>query len=321
MNNENLLKIGKKVLYNESITLKTIADQLSNDFIDVLNTIYNSKGKVVISGIGKSAHIANKIVATLNSTGVLSQFLHAAEAIHGDLGIVQEGDVIIILSKSGNTPEIKNLVTLLKSRSVTIIGLTSHLESFLAKKANYTLHLPIDKEAGPNNLAPTTPTTAQLAMGDSLSVALMHMNNFTDEDFAKSHPGGSLGKKLYWKVKDLIDSDQKPLVNVNDNIRDAIVAISKSRNGITAVEDNGKLVGVITDGDLRRMLFNEIDFKTTLVNQIMSNNPKIINKNALATKALEMIENNKVGQLLVINSEGKYAGILDFQDLLKEGII
>ncbi len=321
MNNENLLKIGKKVLYNESITLRTIADQLSNNFIDVLNTIYNSKGKVVISGIGKSAHIANKIVATLNSTGVLSQFLHAAEAIHGDLGLVQEGDVIIILSKSGNTPEIKNLVTLLKSRSVTIIGLTSHLESFLAKKANYTLHLPIDKEAGPNNLAPTTSTTAQLAMGDTLAVALMHMNNFTDEDFAKSHPGGSLGKKLYWKVKDLIDSDQKPLVNVNDNIRDAIVAISKSRNGITAVEDNGKLVGVITDGDLRRMLFNEVDFKTTLVNQIMSNNPKIINKNALATKALEMIENNKVGQLLVINSEGKYVGILDFQDLLKEGII
>ncbi len=321
MNDEQIINLGKETFYNEAKALKSIADQLSNDFISVIRTINKSKGKVVVSGIGKSAHIANKIVATLNSTGIFSQFLHAAEAIHGDLGLIQEDDVVIVLSKSGNTPEIKNLVTLLKSRPVTLVGLTSHTKSFLAKQANYILHVPIEKEAGPNNLAPTTSTTAQLAMGDALAVTLMHVNNFTDADFAKSHPGGSLGKRLYWRVEDLVDQDQKPLVNINDNIREAIVAISKSRNGITAVEDQGILKGVITDGDLRRMLFNEVDFKTTLVKEIMSENPKIIEKDALATQALEMIELHKVGQLLVVDSSQNYVGILDFQDLLKEGII
>lgn len=321
MNTEQIINLGKEAFYNEADALKSIANKLSDDFASVIRTINDRKGKVVVSGIGKSAHIANKIVATLNSTGIFSQFLHAAEAIHGDLGLIQENDVVIVLSKSGNTPEIKNLVTLLKSRPVTLIGLTSHTQSFLAKHSHYILHVPIEKEAGPNNLAPTTSTTAQLAMGDALAVVLMHINNFTDADFAKNHPGGSLGKRLYWRVEDLIDRDQRPLVNVNDNIREAIVAISKSRNGITAVEDQGVLKGVITDGDLRRMLFNEVDFKTTLVKEIMTENPKIIEKEALATQALEMIELYKVGQLLVVDSSQNYIGILDFQDLLKEGII
>ncbi|MFV0238274.1 MAG: SIS domain-containing protein [Flavobacteriales bacterium] len=321
MNNDQILNSGKNTFYNESKALKDIGDKLSDNFVSVVRTINKTKGKVVVSGIGKSAHIANKIVATLNSTGIFSQFLHASEAIHGDLGLIQDNDVVIVLSKSGNTPEIKNLVTLLKSRSITLVGITSHTKSFLAKRAQYTLHIPIEKEAGPHNLAPTTSTTAQLAMGDALAVALMHVSNFSEGDFARSHPGGSLGKRLYWKVEDLIDLDQKPLVNIDDNIREAIVAISKSRNGITAVEDKGVLKGVITDGDLRRMLFNEADFKTTLVKEIMSENPKIIGKDALATQALEMIELHKVGQLLVVDSSQNYVGILDFQDILKEGII
>ncbi len=321
MNKEEIIKLGRETFHNEANALKVIADQLSDDFVSVVRTISKSKGKVVISGIGKSAHIANKIVATLNSTGIYAQFLHAAEAIHGDLGLIQKEDVVIVLSKSGNTPEIKNLVTLLKSYAVTLVGLTSHLESFLAQHAHYVLYVPIEKEAGPNNLAPTTSTTAQLVMGDALAVALMHLNKFTESDFAKSHPGGSLGKRLYWKVEDLVDKGQKPLVNSNDSIREAIVAISKSRNGITAVENQGELVGVITDGDLRRMLFKEIDFKNTLVKEVMTKNPKVIEKEALATQALEMIELHKVGQLLVIDAAKNYFGILDFQDLLKEGII
>ncbi len=321
LNTEQIIKLGRETFYNEARALESIADQLSDDFASVICTINDKKGKVVVSGIGKSAHIANKIVATLNSTGTFSQFLHAAEAIHGDLGLIQENDVVIVLSKSGNTPEIKNLVTLLKSYPITLVGMTSHKESFLGKHAHYVLHVPIEQEAGPHNLAPTTSTTAQLAMGDALAVALMHLQDFTEADFARSHPGGSLGKRLYWKVEDLIDKDQKPLVNIRDNIREAIVAISKSRNGITAVEDQGKLVGVITDGDLRRMLFNEVDFTVTKVEEIMSKNPKIIEQEALATQALEMIELHKVGQLLVVDSSQNYVGILDFQDLLKEGII
>ncbi|MFV0530406.1 MAG: SIS domain-containing protein [Flavobacteriales bacterium] len=321
MDDRRIINLGKETFCDEAKALENIANQLSDDFLNVVHVINKSKGKVIVSGIGKSAHIANKIVATLNSTGVFAQFLHAAEAIHGDLGLIREEDIVMVLSKSGNTPEIKNLVTLLKSYTVTLVGLTSHKESYLAKHADYVLHVPIEKEAGPNNLAPTTSTTAQLVMGDALAVALMHVNKFTEADFAKSHPGGSLGKRLYWKVEDLVDRDQKPLVNVNDNIREAIVAISKSRNGITAVEDQGELVGVITDGDLRRMLFNEIDFKDTLVKEIMSKNPKTIQKEALATQALEMIELHKIGQLLVVDSTKKYFGILDFQDLLKEGII
>ncbi len=321
LNTEQIIKLGRETFYNEARALESIADQLSDDFASVICTINDKKGKVVVSGIGKSAHIANKIVATLNSTGTFSQFLHAAEAIHGDLGLIQENDVVIVLSKSGNTPEIKNLVTLLKSYPITLVGMTSHKESFLGKHAHYVLHVPIEQEAGPHNLAPTTSTTAQLAMGDALAVALMHLQDFTEADFARSHPGGSLGKRLYWKVEDLIDKDQKPLVNIRDNIREAIVAISKSRNGITAVEDQGKLVGVITDGDLRRMLFNEVDFTVTKVEEIMSKNPKIIEQEALATQALEMIELHKVGQLLVVDSNQNYVGILDFQDLLKEGII
>lgn len=321
MNTQDIIKLGKQTFYNEAKALESIAEQLSDDFAQVVTKIKNGKGKVVVGGIGKSAHIANKIVATLNSTGTFSQFLHAAEAIHGDLGLIQTNDVVIVLSKSGNTPEIKNLVTLLKSYEITLVGITSHKESFLAKQSDYLLHVPIKKEAGPNNLAPTTSTTAQLAMGDALAVALMHVNHFSDADFARSHPGGSLGKRLYWKVVDLVDKDQKPLVNIHDNIREAIVAISKSRNGITAVEDEGKLVGVITDGDLRRMLFNEVDFTVTKVSEIMSEKPKTIQEEALATQALEMIELYKIGQLLVVDSNQTYVGILDFQDLLKEGII
>ncbi len=321
MKRDKIIQTAKATFQMEAESLMAIASELSFDFASVVEIIEKSTGKLVISGIGKSAYIANKIVATLNSTGTHAQFLHAAEAIHGDLGMVQSGDVVIIISKSGCTPEIKNLVNLLKSRSVTLIGLTSYQNSFLGKHADYVLHVPVKREACPHNLAPTTSTTAQLVMGDALAVALMKVKNFTEADFARSHPGGTLGKRLYWKVEDLIDKTQKPLVNVADSIREAIVAISKSRNGITAVEEDGQLVGVITDGDLRRMLFREIDFKTTKVKEVMSRQPKILNQYALATQALEMIEQYKIGQLLVVDENHQYVGILDFQDLLKEGII
>jgi len=318
---DKIIQTAKTTFQMETESLMAIASELSFDFASVVEIIEKSIGKVVISGIGKSAYIANKIVATLNSTGTHAQFLHAAEAIHGDLGLVQSGDVVIVISKSGCTPEIKNLVNLLKSKAVTLIGLTSYKNSFLGKHSDYVLHVPVKREACPHNLAPTTSTTAQLVMGDALAVALMKVNKITEADFAKSHPGGTLGKRLYWKVEDLIDKTQKPLVNVADSIREAIVAISKSRNGITAVEEEGRLVGVITDGDLRRMLFREIDFKMTKVKEVMSRQPKIINQYALATQALEMIELHKIGQLLVVDEAHQYVGILDFQDLLKEGII
>lgn len=321
MKRDKIIQTAKTTFQMEAESLMVIASELSFDFASAVEIIEKSTGKVVISGIGKSAYIANKIVATLNSTGTHAQFLHAAEAIHGDLGLVQSGDVVIIISKSGCTPEIKNLVNLLKSKAVTLIGLTSYQNSFLCKHADYVLHVPVKREACPHNLAPTTSTTAQLVMGDALAVALMKVKKITEADFAKSHPGGTLGKRLYWKVEDLIDKTQKPLVNVADSIREAIVAISKSRNGITAVEEQGRLVGVITDGDLRRMLFREIDFKMTKVKEVMSRQPKIINQYALATQALEMIELHKIGQLLVVDEAHQYVGILDFQDLLKEGII
>ena len=321
MNRADVINWAKNTFVEEANSLINISNRITEDFFEVVETIVKNNQKIVVSGIGKSAHIAQKMVATFNSTGSKAQFLHAAEAIHGDLGLIEEGDTVIILSKSGNTPEIKNLVTLLKSRKVTLVALTSHKESFLAKQCHCTLWVPIEKEACPLNLAPTTSTTAQLVMGDALAIALMKVKNFTDQDFAQSHPGGSLGKRLYWKVEDMVDASQRPLVQQDDYVTEAIVAISKSRNGITAVENNGKLVGVITDGDLRRMLYKNLDHTTTKVKDVMSQNPKKILKTALATQALEMIELYKVGQLLVIDDQENYIGILDFQDLLREGIV
>ncbi|WP_313360829.1 KpsF/GutQ family sugar-phosphate isomerase, partial [Empedobacter sp.] len=254
MENSELIQIAQGVFREEIQALEAIASRISESFVDAVNAIYNTKGKLVVVGVGKSAHIANKIVATLNSTGTPSQFLHATEAIHGDLGLVRPEDVVICISKSGNTPEITYLAPILKQYASVLIGLTSNLKSELAKNSDIVLDVNIDKEACPVNLAPTTSTTAQLVMGDALAVALMKLRAFTQNDFAKYHPGGALGKRLLWTVENIVDPERKPSVHPDSSITEVINSLTSGRHGITVVIDNDKIVGVITDGDLRRML-------------------------------------------------------------------
>ncbi|MCK7534279.1 MAG: KpsF/GutQ family sugar-phosphate isomerase [Marinilabiliales bacterium] len=283
--------------------------------------IYKSKGRVIVTGIGKSANIANKIVATLNSTGTPAIFMHAADAIHGDLGIVQEDDVVICISKSGNTPEIKVLVPLIKSRGNALVGMVSSTDSFLGKNADYVLKSTVEKEACPNNLAPTSSTTAQLVIGDALAVCLLEYRGFSTEDFAKYHPGGALGKKLYMRVSDLYKNNEVPKVLINENVKNVIIEISSKRLGVTAVLTNtGDLAGVITDGDIRRMLQKNDKIEKLTAKDIMSANPKTIDKDELAINAFQLMENNNITQL-VVTSKKKYVGIVHIHDILKEGIV
>lgn len=321
MNIKNsILNTAKNTIDLESSAISNLANLLTDDFANAVELIYKSKGRVIITGIGKSAIIANKIVATLNSTGTPAVFMHAADAIHGDLGLILQDDVVICISKSGNTPEIKVLVPLIKNANNKMIAITGNIDSFLGQKADYILNTYVEQEACPNNLAPTTSTTAQLVMGDALAICLVDLRGFSSKDFAKYHPGGALGKRLYMRVSDLSSMNQKPQVGLNTNVKQVIVEISEKMLGVTAVVEDDEIVGIITDGDLRRMLTKSDAFIHLTAKDIMSSNPKRIDEAAMAVDAKELMENNGISQLLVEN-KGKYAGVVHIHDLIKEGII
>lgn len=315
-----ITSIAKETIEIESKAISSLSTFITDDFSEAVDVIYKSKGRVIITGIGKSAIIAKKIVATLNSTGTPSVFMHAADAIHGDLGLILKDDVVICISKSGNTPEIKVLVPLIKNNNNKMIAITGNINSFLAKQADYILNTFVEKEACPNNLAPTTSTTAQLVIGDAIAVCLLKTRGFSSKDFAKYHPGGALGKKLYLRVQDISSANEKPVVFKDTPLKDVIIEISKKMLGVTAVIDNDIIVGIITDGDLRRMLNKTTDFSNLKAKDIMSVNPKCIDANAMAVEALDIIENHGISQLLV-EKHGNYAGVVHVHNLVKEGII
>ena len=315
----DIKKIARETIAIELAAVAKLESSINDDFVNAINLILSTKGRLIVAGIGKSANIANKMVATFNSTGQPAVFLHAADAIHGDLGNIQEGDVVICISKSGNTPEVKALVPFIKNMGNKIIALTGNPKSFLAIKSDFILDVSVEKEACPNNLAPTSSTTAQLVMGDAIAVSLLACKDFTEEDFARFHPGGILGKRLNIKVQDLI-SDYTPKVNSNASINEVIIEISQNRLGVTAVLNDKKLAGIITDGDLRRMLENEKDISSLCAKDIMSCDPKITKPEDLAYNALKEMEQNNITQLIVIKSE-KYLGVIHIHDILKEGII
>ena len=315
-----IIQTAKETILLESAAIANLAKLLDENFEKAVNFILNSNGRVIVTGIGKSANIATKIVATFNSTGTPAIFMHAADAIHGDLGNVQKNDIVICLSKSGNTPEIKVLVPLIKNYGNKIIAITGNVDSFLGKNADFPLNTFVEKEACPNNLAPTTSTTAQLVMGDALAVCLQDLRGFTKKDFAKYHPGGALGKRLYLRVSDLIKNNQIPKVNVSDSIAKVILEISEKRLGVTAVLENEKIVGIITDGDLRRMLSKTTNINHFTAKDVMGKNPKTVQENTMAIAALEKLESNNITQILVVNAQEKYIGVVHLHDLIKEGI-
>jgi arabinose-5-phosphate isomerase len=317
---ESILTTARNTIDLESKAIAYLSDLLTDDFAHAVELIYNSKGRVIITGIGKSAIIANKIVATLNSTGTPAIFMHAADAIHGDLGLILEDDVVICISKSGNTPEIKVLVPLIKNAKNKMIAITGNKASFLGQQADFVLNTFIEQEACPNNLAPTTSTTAQLVMGDALAVCLLELRGFSSKDFAKYHPGGALGKRLYLRVGDLSSQNMKPQVHIGTSIKEVIVEISEKMLGVTAVVDGDKIIGIITDGDLRRMLSKSNDITSLTAKDIMSANPRRIDESAMAVDAKELMEEYGISQLLVEN-KGAYAGVVHLHDLIKEGII
>ena len=319
MDTEDIIGFGKEVIKLQSDSSKNLVALIDENFENAIKLILDSKGRVVVTGIGKSAIIANKIVATLNSTGTPAIFMHAADAIHGDLGIIKKDDVIICISKSGNTPEIKDLVPFLNMNNNPLISITGDVNSFLAKNSAVVLNSYVDIEVCPNNLAPTNSTTAQLVIGDALAVTLVKIKGFTSNDFAKFHPGGSLGKKLFLKVKDIVDTDLKPMVTENDNIKDVIIEISNKMLGITPVLSKNSIVGVITDGDLRRTLLNNHEISNLVAGDIMSINPQIIDFEIKAVDALKIMKNNKISQLIVTKDK-KYYGVLHIQNIIKEGI-
>ncbi|MBS4064996.1 MAG: KpsF/GutQ family sugar-phosphate isomerase [Chitinophagaceae bacterium] len=313
--------IALRTIQLEADSIQQLATQLSDEFNTIVDTIMNAKGRLIVSGIGKSAIIAQKIVATLNSTGTPAVYLHAAEAIHGDLGMILNYDVVMIISKSGESPEIRVLSQLIKNFGNTIIGMVGNVDSYLAKQSDYVLNTTVSQEACPNNLAPTSSTTAQMVMGDALAVALMEKRGFSSSDFAKFHPGGALGKKLYLRVNDLSVHNEQPKVVADALLKDVIIEISKKRLGVTAVvNETNELLGVITDGDLRRMLEKTTAIDSIKASEIMSTHPKTIEGDALAIDAMELMRNHNISQLLV--TEGKqYAGVIHLHDLIKEGLI
>ncbi|MDP5093774.1 MAG: KpsF/GutQ family sugar-phosphate isomerase [Polaribacter sp.] len=315
-----IITTAKNTILTESNAIANLANFIDTNFENAVKFIYNSKGRVIVTGIGKSANIAAKIVATFNSTGTPAVFMHAADAIHGDLGSVLEDDVVICISKSGNTPEIKVLVPLIKNYGNKIIAITGNIDSFLGKNADFTLNTFVEKEACPNNLAPTTSTTAQLVMGDALAVCLLELKEFSSADFAKYHPGGALGKRLYLRVSDLIVNNELPQVSENDSIVKVIVEISEKRLGVTAVVENSKILGIITDGDIRRMLTKSTEINHLTAKDIMSKNPKTIQEDAMAIEALDRMETNSITQILVTNHDDNYIGVVHLHDLIKEGI-
>lgn len=317
---QKILDLAKKTISEEAASLNHMTTLLDDNFAKAVDCIIKSKGRVVVTGIGKSAIIANKIVATLNSTGTPAIFMHAADAIHGDLGTIQENDVVICISNSGNTPEIKMLVPLIKRGSNSLIGMTGNLDSFLGKQSDFVLNTFVEKEACPNNLAPTTSTTAQLVMGDALAICLLELKGFNSADFAKYHPGGSLGKKLYMTVADISEKNKKPFVSYNADIRKVIIEISEKMLGATAVIENDKIVGIITDGDIRRMLNKYDNINGLRAKDIMTANPKTIATGALAVKALKIMQEKGISQLLAVNDKN-YSGVVHLHNLINEGIL
>ncbi len=315
-----IIKTAKQTILTESNAIANLANLIDVDFEEAVKFILNSKGRVIVTGIGKSANIATKIVATFNSTGTPAIFMHAADAIHGDLGNVQKDDVVICISKSGNTPEIKVLIPLIKNYGNKIVAITGNIESYLGEHADFTLNAFVEKEACPNNLAPTTSTTAQLVLGDALAICLLNSRGFSSKDFAKYHPGGALRKRLYLRVSDLIKNNLVPKVTATDSIAKVIVEISEKRLGVTAVLDTHKIVGIITDGDIRRMLANTTNISEYTAKDIMGTNPKTIDSEAMAIDALNTMENNSITQILVIDHTKNYIGVVHLHDLIKEGI-
>jgi arabinose-5-phosphate isomerase len=317
---EKIITSALNTIRSESESIAKLSDYINDSFYEAVNLIYNLKGRLVVTGIGKSAIIAQKIVATLNSTGTPALFLHASEAIHGDLGMIQEGDGVICISKSGNSPEIKVLVPLLKRFGNKLIAITGNTSSFLGKEAHYTLNTFVETESCPNNLAPTNSTTAQLVMGDAIAVCLMEMKAFSAEDFAIYHPGGALGKKLLLRVKDMLDPSRKPSVNSDSSVKNVIVEISEKRLGVTAVLKNDSVVGIITDGDIRRMLNKTETITGLTAKDIMTVNPKTIKSTDMVADALNIMEDYSITQLVVVD-EGEYKGVIHLHDILKEGIV
>lgn len=317
---EDIHKSAVQVIENEAAAIKNLVPLLDGNFSKVVQLMLQNKGTVVFSGIGKSAIIAQKIAATMNSTGTSSVFMHAADAIHGDLGIIRENDLVVILSKSGETPEIKVLVPLIKLRGNTIIAIVGNRESYLAKQSDYILDVTVDSEGIPGNLAPTSSTTAQLVMGDALALCLMKCRGFSNADFAKFHPGGALGKQLYLRVEDLYKNNEKPEVGPDDSLAQVIIEMTKKRLGAAAVTEQGKLIGIITDGDLRRMLLKHADIEHVKAKEIMTPNPKTIDENDLVADALHKMRNNSITQLPVLRN-GTYVGVIHLHDILKEGVL
>lgn len=319
-NPKAILDVARETIASEAAAIENLVNLIDSDFEEAVRSILKSEGRVVISGIGKSAIIASKIVATLNSTGTPAIFMHAADAIHGDLGTIQKNDVVICISKSGNTPEIKMLVPLIKQGTNLLIGMTGNPKSFLAEKADFVLNTYVEKEACPNNLAPTTSTTAQLVVGDALAICLLKLRGFSDRDFARYHPGGTLGKRLYLRVGDVAAQNQVPQVRMDTPVKDAIVEISEKMLGVTAVLDKGRITGVITDGDIRRMLNKYDNISGLQARDIMTSNPKTIGAEVLAIKALKKMQDNDISQLLVLEGD-TYRGVVHIHNLIKEGIL
>ena len=315
----DILKTAKGCFTNQSNAIAVLKDQLNKDFVNVIELIFKSNSRLVITGIGKSALIGMKITATLNSTGTRSIFMHAADAIHGDLGTVAKEDIVLFISKSGDTPEIKAVVPLVKTMGNNIIGMTGNPSSYLAQESNYVLSVAIQKEACPNNLAPTTSTTAQLVMGDAIAICLLEMRGFDKNNFAQFHPGGSLGKALYLKVKTLVDRKNIPAVRPNSSLSDVIIEIGEKLVGATAVLENEKVCGIITDGDIRRVLEKTSDLSSIRAKDIMNPNPKMIEADILASEALNTMQKNNISQLLVMKND-EFIGIVHLHNILNEGI-
>ena len=317
--NETIIELAGQIIENEAAAVLGLKRQINDDFQKTVELLLENKGNLVFTGIGKSAIIAQKIVATLNSTGTMAVFMHAADAIHGDLGIVREGDIVVVLSKSGETPEIKVLVPLIKLRGNRIVAMVGNPDSYLAQQADFVLDVSVPDEAIPDSLAPTSSTTAQLVMGDVLALVLMRCRGFSTDDFAKLHPGGALGKQLYLRVKDLYVRNERPEVGPNDSLTRVIIEMTHKRLGATVVCEGDKVLGIITDGDLRRMLMNTPDIEQVKASQIMTTNPKTIDDEALVVDALHKMRHNSITQLPVMH-DGKYLGIIHLHDILKEGI-
>ena len=319
--NQVIIETARRIIQEESQSISNLTNYLDDNFVIVVKNILASKGRLVVTGIGKSALIATKIVATMNSTGTPALFMHAAEAIHGDLGMIQKEDIVLCISKSGNTPEIKVLVPLLKRGGNKLIAMVSERSSYLGEHSDYMLYAHVDREADINNMAPTNSTTAQLVMGDTLAMCLLEQRKFTPQDFAKYHPGGALGKRMYMRVDDIFVEENAPRVSATQSISETILEISSKRLGATAVvDDNNQLIGIITDGDIRRMLEKNTNINEAKAQDIMSKNPKTISRNELAVKAFEQMEKNSITQLVV--TDGKtYLGMIHLHDLLREGIV